>query len=624
MLANGLVIIIVLGLTFVWGQRGAFSAFLHLVAVVAGGAIALGLWEPAAMFLLDAAGSGGQAALVEATAFPLSLWLIFAVSTILIRAVTDSIIRGNLTNAGPVDFGGGAVLGLLGAVLTAGIIMIGLNYARLTRNMVGYEPVRYSDAGGSLVRNDAFFAPQTLWLPVDRITAEAYRFMSLHSLATTEPLARWHPDLESTGFATRINYRDGQTRNVIPPDAFAVIGRYRLGSPAEPLPAAQLLTEFGRPPADRPAIPYRTLDDEPVATGHIEGIVLSLKADAKEKNGQFIYGNGQTWMLARRTGTRNETISLFPVAMVSRGLRGDAGEDREAVRRWGFDGPDVFIASPGGATDITVAFEFLVPAGYEPLAVTVKNVRSTLDPREEVSRTFRSPVDRDRQVARLLAPQRTSLTPASGMITVNPAAAAESGGFRDDAWNVRISTALDITFNKQYASGLTLDDSDANKITGGELKMGRDVISNPPTGPDGARLRVNAFKTSNDRVLVWVNIGPGNIRLFDLIAEQDRAAEIALIDADGIEYAPVGFVFRVGMGQPDELAHIRFTPDQPIRSMRDFSDAIGTNLSKLRRDQQARLLFEVTAGATLRSLAVGETEVLRFEGQGLTVRSSSR
>ncbi|MFI4897899.1 MAG: hypothetical protein ACIARR_08740, partial [Phycisphaerales bacterium JB059] len=67
-------------------------------------------------------------------------------------------------------------------------------------------------------------------------------------------------------------------------------------------------------------------------------------------------------------------MTIFPIAAVSRA----DSRDGEAFGRWRFDAEEVYIASVGGASTVTMAFEFLVPTGYEPIGLTVKNARVVL------------------------------------------------------------------------------------------------------------------------------------------------------------------------------------------------------------------------------------------------------
>jgi hypothetical protein len=53
-----IVIVMVIVIAYIWSARGFLSAFLHLLCVIAAGAIAFAVWEPMALWILGQ--QGGQ------------------------------------------------------------------------------------------------------------------------------------------------------------------------------------------------------------------------------------------------------------------------------------------------------------------------------------------------------------------------------------------------------------------------------------------------------------------------------------------------------------------------------------------------------------------------------------
>lgn len=606
MLANLVFLLGVGAIAFVWGARGAFSSLLHLVATIIGGAVAFGVWEPLGAAVLDNLPGGDAGLGVEAIAWTASLLLPFAITTIVCRVIIDAVVRGNMKQSAAVEFVGGGLAGACSGVITVGLVAIGLGYARLPVGFLGYEPTGRSDSGGSLV------ARSPLWIPVDSITASFYRFMSLNSLNTGEPLARWHPHLEHTGFASRLNFENGKTRNNAAPDTFTIKGRYRVGTPEQALPADQLAVKFR---SDR-EFSYVDIKNEPVSQGYIEGVVVEFKAEAKERNGAFVFSNGQVWLLVEDTQT-GATTSVFPLSLVS---KGDA-VDADSFNRWSFDSK-VDIASPGGASTFIAGFEFLVPPNHRAIAVYVKNSRIKLDPAQPDVTTFRNSRERDSRLRNVVENLRSTPS-ASGdgapqllpdRIRIDPASITSSIALAG-SWSIAMTDALGQVFNRETRGGLDIDDE--NNITGGDHKLSKIDLGRVPTGPDGRKLRVDSFKTADDRVMIQVNIA----RNSDLFAEEllsrfklGRGDEISLVDAEGEIYRPVGFVYHNKSN--DGFMHIRFIPSQPIASFADFYDIIGDTLGTFRDDQDARLLFEVSTGARLRFLQIGNKRVAEITGGG--------
>lgn len=67
-----------------------------------------------------------------------------------------------------------------------------------------------------------------------------------------------------------------------------------------------------------------------------------------------------------------------------------------AYSRFRFDTKGLFIASVGGTSESSFAIEFVVPQGFTPLALYLKNARHLIsDPATEVKLAFDSPGLRD-------------------------------------------------------------------------------------------------------------------------------------------------------------------------------------------------------------------------------------
>jgi len=347
---------LLLGLTWVWANRGFLSALLHMVCTIIAGAVAFGLWEPLALLVLDMSPTSGFLSFIAYIAWGGTLLVSFGVSLLLLRAVADAVVKRNVSALSAVDYAGAGLCGLVSASITVGIITIGLGYFPIGQRAT---PVRYSESGegiGSLEHKGG------LWIPADRFTAELYKFMSDTSLRSGESLSDWYPDLMHSGYAVTLSAAGGSATPAIKPSDFTVKSTYTVGSPATPTSSRELLV-IG--PGTDDTQNYVDVEGETVSSGSLLGVVVEFGEGAKEENGQVVMGNGQAKLVMRNAD--GETRVAHPLALISQADSSDA----ELYGRWMFDGEEVFIASVGGAAKATMALEFMVPAGYTPEAVSI-------------------------------------------------------------------------------------------------------------------------------------------------------------------------------------------------------------------------------------------------------------
>ena len=157
MIANSIILLFILGMVVIWATYGAFSALLHLVATVIAGALAIALWEPLVMgFLITRQPS---------IAWGVGLLGPFAILLIVIRVGFDSFIKNNLATPPMVDRLAGGFFGFLSAVLTTGMLVLGLSYLPLSEDLGGYKPYAVQVTG------QVEDTGTSLWIPVDSLTA---------------------------------------------------------------------------------------------------------------------------------------------------------------------------------------------------------------------------------------------------------------------------------------------------------------------------------------------------------------------------------------------------------------------------------------------------------------------
>ena len=583
---------IALGIAYVWMLRGWLSSFLHLMCTIFAGAIAFAVWEPLGLLLASVTPSTGFFSFVEGLSWSAALLIPFGAALLALRAISDAVIKANLGQNTGVDYAGGAVCGLGSAIITVGIVTIGFGQARLATDFAGYQPLYHTEntqsGGGSLVRHDK------MWLPMDVWVSDFYAKLSFGSFSTPQPLGKWHPNVELTGFGNRMSPSNGAGRNVFKPDDVAVSRWYTVG-PESGAPVRDLLADR----QDEIAQGYVDLNDQPVTSGYLAGFVVNFKPGAKESSGQVVVSPGQYRLLAQSTSDETETIDIYPVAVISQAEAGD-----NQLGRWRFDGPEVFINSVGGASEVSMAFEYVVPAGYRPLALYAKNIRTLVS--EMPSETeYATVAARDGALG-----GGALLTGGEGggpdldtadALAVNAGNASQSNRISGEDW-LAIGGRIGVTMNRQDARG-SFRLSEDNYMMSGEGKFEPERTNNRGLERN---LRVEELGTRNDQVVVQVLISgnsPASL-LNPPMRLAPRNEPIRLIDARGTVYDAVGFVYR-----ESNLVHIRYTPDDTL----DGLSEAGAVLSSARDDQETILLFIVSRGVEIEHLAVGNKAMITFD-----------
>ena len=583
-------IVLVVALGYYWVTRGFFSALLHFACTLAAGAVAFAAWEPLSVLILNSTPTTGFLRFLPGLAWTAGLVLPFALSLIVFRVAMDQIVGGNIKVAPIVDYIGGGVFGGASAVLAVGILTIGLSFGRFSTTFLGYQPLVYnedrSQGAGSLI------AGSGLWLPVDQIAAGVYGGLSKRAFFAGNPLGDYYPNLHRVGFAGRLTNADGAGRNVIRDEHFRVDRMYTVGNPQNGSPAGELLADMRSPIAQ----PYTNIEGEPVGSGYLLGTVITFTAEAKDEGsrgaGQVVVSNGQLRLLVR--DAEGQTQDVFPVAVISQASAGD-----NVFARWRFESEGDLIASVGGASQATMAFEFFVPSGATPEALYVRNTRVGVDANPE--QAFAGVAQRDALVAdgSILRGGQAGGDPTSRYNTDNAASVGED----DPSVRVtnRLGTILNVTTAKR---GLQINDNAGNIITGGEGQFTTREASRQ-SAPTEASLQVKEFGIAQGQSMVQVDVSDGRpASLLSDVARLLRADEpIRLIDTNGQAYDAVGYIYNDREG-----LQVRYTPSAPMEGPGD-----APALSTSRADQRLTLLFIVSEGVDIRLLAIGDDAIIELD-----------
>ena len=579
MFMNLLSIAIILGLGYLWVTRGFFSALLHLACVIAAGAIAFGLWEPVSMFLLQKSPQSGFGSFIGDAAWGLGLAIPFAASLALLRVATDKLVPGNIIIEDTFDSIGGGICGAGIGLITAGIFVLSTGFLRVPASFMGYQPVQMANQGN-------FEIQQKLWIPVDRITSNLYNYLSQNALNTSTPLVYYYPDLASAAGTQRMSEGNGNNKNNIRPDGFDVAMRFTVGKGGNTSPDT-IFTDFLNPGTQQ----ITMLDGSPLPAGsYIEGYLINFLAGAKETFGQVVVGKGQLRLVAHNSA--GESVTLYPIAVTSQARSGSS-----QFGRFRFEG-EFYVASVGGATEAPMAFEFAVPAGYEPSALYVRNIRHEIEGNPDREFSNASARDLAIKTGELLVGDATAKLNLAHAVSIDPTGNLVPG------ITLGPRMADRVVLQKGNTPGLEIDDD--NKIVNG------DGLFNPGDvqgrGLD-RNLRVDSFFVTADTNIVQIQItgDPSQIptSYFSTSAAPDLRTDVPprLIDANGQAYNAVGFIYK-----DTNKAQIRYTPGRPMMGL-DEADA----LVRSRDDQTMFLIFRPSVGVELKHFAIGDVVLVTFD-----------
>ncbi|MBS0189195.1 MAG: CvpA family protein [Planctomycetes bacterium] len=606
MIMNILAIAIVGGVAYTWGSRGGFSSLLNCMCVVLAGAIAFGLWEHVATWLVESAGSRGMSSLGADIAWGAGLAIPFAIALAILRGITDGLIRKNLKFSPASDWIVGSIFGVVSGVIISGVSVLALSGMRLGSDAWGYQAI-VSDSAGNVQRGSA------LWVPTDRITAALYARMSRGTFSTSEPLAEWNADPAVFQATVRASFTEGTGRTTVNRKDFEILGRYVLDPAKMQLPA----------PVKDPKSPGGVIAPSPTANdiradsfdptpqniklfegetpgkdARLYGVLVKFRAGAKERtSGQVTIGNGQVFLQTQDSA--GEPHMIFPIAVIS---KAEAG--KLAVARFRYDAKDTFLSSLGGDSESSWAFEFVVPADQTPIAIVVKGTRVRFDPSDEKLKPveFESRAKRDALIA---AGQLTS-GKAGGTIDDSKAVVVTTGTGDSSQAPAQVTNQFGFVLQDgTLGSGIT--------VTNGKVVAGKTLLTPKDTQNRGVdqNLRVDRFSVPDQITLIIVDVGyeRGEGGLTGAAAREAQndtsvPATPFVIDSNGIRYDAVGYIY-----QDPQKVEIRYIIGEPIQTV----DKDLPSVSRSRPDQKLRLVFAPSTGTEIVGWGVGNKLVAKFQ-----------
>lgn len=578
---NIFAILVIAGIAYLWMTRGFFSAVLHMCCTLVAGAIAFGLWEPLSLMIIDKSPTGFLS-VIRDSAWSIGLIMPFAISLAILRPIVDKALPLNAQTESLANYIGGGLCGVVAGVITSGIVVLGVGMLRMDSNMWGYQTVR---VGG---RGSIETGSQKLIIPADRIVAGLYGQLSKTSLSTSEPLAKWYPEMADVPSSIRMTSGDGKDRNTLSPKDVSVFSRYTLGKDRAGGALTDLLRDAWNPGANQ-----LVFDPEGAAyppDSYIEGFVIGFQPGAREKHGAIVVGNAQVRLLVEDARNPEDVKhkTLYPIAVATR-----AAADQVMFARFRLDS-QIYIAAAGAGADTKMAFEFVIPPGFEALALYVKNARITPTP---VVDAYASAEERDQGILNGSVFGTEVSPPPIGR---PPGPTPPGGPLPPHEVGLNISNALGKTIQKGQERGLDLD---GQVIIDGEATFAPTELKR--SGEVASALRVDTFLTTADTAIVQIDVGASSAQ--SILGKTRALAEAVMppfiVDTTGTRYQAVGYVY-----EDRDIVKVRFTPGNPIRGLAELPE----RLTRSRTDQKCTLIFRVNVGTSVNKFMLGEETVNEF------------
>ncbi|MDX2114469.1 MAG: hypothetical protein SFZ24_02445 [Planctomycetota bacterium] len=592
MIFNALVALLVVVVAVIWSTKGKgfglFSAFLACVCVVIAGGIAFAAWEPLAYFLLRTGGSqqGFVGNLLQSTAWSVGLLGPFLVSLLVLRLAMDSLVGANMDFSETANSIGGIAFGAVSGIISVGILVVGTSFLPLPASLMGYAPIEE--------RNGSPVYARSLWIPVDAWTIKLYEHLSRHAFASSTPLARYQPNAHQAAALSRVTYKDA-SRNTILPTEFEVVGSYTVKGPLDQmLTDTFLVDDAGNTKKQQVTFPDGT---QPTGGATLVGYAIRLESGAKEKQGNVIFTPAQLRLLCRNEDGASTFVS--PIAVIA-----PPEAAAESLYRFRFDAKESFIASQGGGAEAVFAFEFIVPEGYTPAALFVKNTRADLTSGSSLASasydTFRLR-DRAIQSGAILSKFGASAR-GSSLTDIDRSAsktvATESN--RAEGFEFGASLPGNKVMNKSNRGSIEV--SDKGEIVGGEHTFPTSVLNE--RGLD-KNLRVERFQTTPDTGIIKLKLSDADERtMFGRAFETAEGEGLpVLVDDKGAVFEPVGFLYDDG-----NTVQLRYSPGRALRSLSEIPQ-----LSRSKRNQTLYVIYRPTVNSKISAFIIGNKQIATFE-----------
>jgi hypothetical protein len=613
MVLSILVLLYIGFMAYWWGAQGAFSAFLHMMVVIVAGALAFGLWEPFAYFLL------GTGSFATPFAWGLALLSLFVLFLVPLRAAMDRVAPKNMDFTLGFNHAVGGVFGLVAGAIVAGITILGFSFLPFGSNIMGYQSYLIEQPSQHH-RPQVVPNPGGLWVPVDRFTVGLYTYLSSApgrgAFVSGRPMGLYNPDLLKQAALFRMR-RDVNGSVVAAPGSIEIQNIYTVPTPITEMPTlhkdvrAKLLQE--QPPAQPDD------GDESRRAGTAPNGDANADAEAAprprpnvhpdDRVARMLLEDGNQIVLIetkwlRRPGTFDADSQLRvpstqvnllafdgdeshlhqPIAFVDQdhATRGEAYIERRAFRAIDTEAVMAFSSRQ----EPLFGWVFVIPQSQRPRFLDIRHTRFDLP---DVPADPASP-------AELLA-RRDRMGVSLGLVD-DPSLADADGAPRASAKvEFKLTADVPLIMSKNRSVRLNFSGPDNNELLSGEETV------DSRTAPSGRSVRVKQVFAPPNLQVVRLKLPTADAQeLFGKVRNATKRSQpVFLEDNLGEQWKPIGYIL---MFARDRSQKVRIDRDNLIESGADLP------IDEMRPDDELHLYFLVRRGITIERVKVGEQTVL--------------
>ncbi|QQE12981.1 hypothetical protein JD969_05850 [Planctomycetota bacterium] len=534
---------------YMWSVQGFFSALIHLCATIAAGTLAFALWEPL---------SGMVMMWKPTIAMSVGLMLPFGLLLIIIRMSLDKLIRKNMQFNQILGGVGGAICGGISAVLTAGILVMGLGLLPTGYTTFGYQPWE-AEGGGRVTKSDG----ANLWIKVDDYSYGFFRFLSRNAFSPT--------------------FSDVNLANARPELPKMIAINKQTASDNGSIVAAHDDISIGK-------VYYRPSDNTGLSTAVNTAIGDSLNSDGMQLivvDTTVTKPSGKTVGTFDGDGTFRIPASQVRL-MTNKGIYAPkafskADGDRRFFKAFESRSDQAW----GSDRDTSIAYIFVVPSANseEVKYLTIRNLRF------EVPR--KSAWEEDVDVVASIVGALSEGDAASASASDDNESSNEVGdptGSRSGAigtW-VEISNKLPKAVSKNFARNLTLN--------GNAILSGKATVEKGKTASRSNR--IDSFYVPTHQAVLRITLTPDRARSIfgKAMASAGALGLLGVRDSNGNVHNAIGYVWS------------QRKSGRTVIEARELQRAKQLPINKLGSDDKLYVYFKVNRGRVIKELIVGSSE----------------
>lgn len=550
-LMNFFVLAFVLFMAYWWGNQGFFSAVLHTAAVIIAGSLAFATWElwTYGIFMK----------INPANAWGVGLLIPFVVYLQIFRLGYDKLIKTNVHFSTLINMITGGILGFISAILTAGILVIGLGFLSLGPALLGHQPY--------LLGPDGHLAQKAgggLWIPVDTTAANFFSKLSTGTFSNATPLKYHFPELVQQSSAFRIHV-DGNATYVAKPGSVVIDGYFTAETPFS---------------AGHDSLTKAIGND--VRKGDHRVVVLSTKWTFSKPpyngvDGTLRVSPSQVQLITKDKSDPDALPKLYQPIGASKQTE---GESRTFIH---FKDAQSMLAGTNPQGD-SIAFLFVVPMNATPVDLIVRRLRMQVPEFED--ETFVTDVQEISTVlGQLDASQIVESEDTTPEGHVGDRAGIVAGAMASE---IKLSNELPDKFSKNaYTGPLTVGKNNLIMTINAEGRLSRERISESNA--------VHAFYVPSHKAMVRIKLDRDKAQSLlgrTMASAAMVSSNISLVDDKGSRWFPTGFA-HLKKG----VIRVQKDPDKPIQVAKHLP------IANLRKGEELYVYFEVNR----------DRQIIRFE-----------